>query len=128
MKKYIIFGTGVIGEIAYKLLGSDKVYGFCDNNPHDNNDTFIEKPVFNADKLSTLYDSNDHTLVLSTTKPQYVIEITRQLDGMEIPFVLLEDIATEIVRDEGKAYEALNPPDSFRVKSLFNIAKSYGFV
>lgn len=114
MANYIVFGTGVIGRKAYELLDKNVIFAFCDNNEHFENEEFLGKPVFNARYLRDIYKKGNYIVVLATTKLNNVIEIARQLDEMGISFVLLEDVAREVVRDEAKAYEEMTPPSSFR--------------
>ena len=113
MKKYIIFGTGVIGTKAYKLLNHDLIYGFCDNNTHSAGDSYYGKPVFDAGFLEEIYNDDDYDVILATTKPKNIVQISRQLDRMSIPFVLLEDVAADMVHDEARIYEGMNPPKTF---------------
>lgn len=113
MSRLIIFGTGVIGKKAYELLGEDRIVAFCDNNTHSENELFQGKPVYNARVLHSVLDE-DCRVVLATTKLKNVVDISRQLDEMGIPFVLLEDVARQIVRDEAKIYEEKDPPSTFK--------------
>lgn len=110
--KYIVFGTGKYGELAYRILG-EKIAVFCSNDAR-NGDRFHGIDVINATDVRSYYERTGYAVIMAVVKPSYIIQITRQLDSEQIPFVMLEDIAKDAVLEDAKKYEKMLPPASFR--------------
>ena len=117
-KKYIVFGTGKYGDLAYRILG-EKIAVYCSNDAKYG-DKFHGIDVINAVDLHSYYEGTGYTVIMAVVKPSYIIQITRQLDFEKIPFVLLENIAKDVVLEDAKKYEKMSPPFSFRYDPQFN--------
>lgn len=107
MKQYILFGAGEIGRCALSFLGKERVVCFCDNSPHDRNETINGVRVISADKLKDFADANTRILI-TTTKPQNIIDISKQLCAMDLQFSFYEDAEKEILIEESLEYGKLN--------------------
>lgn len=110
---YIILGTGRIGKKLYELLGEKKIVAFCDNSIGDENHYFMNKPIIPSYGLKKFFTGGNYRIVVASTKLKNVAEMVHQLDEMELPFVLFEDVASEIIRKEAQIYEKLNEIPSF---------------
>lgn len=44
-KSFVIWGTGVMGKVAYGFLGAQNVMGFIDQNPSLQGKSYDDKPV-----------------------------------------------------------------------------------
>lgn len=110
-QRYIVFGTGKYGEVAYRILG-EKIAFYCSNDAKQG-EVFHDIAVINANDLRSYYDGKGYTVVLAVVRLSYAIQIARQLDSKHIPFVMLEDIAKNGVLEEAKKYDAMSPPSTF---------------
>lgn len=78
--KYIIFGSGVDGQLALKFLGHEKVHSFCDNYRYGM--TIDDVPVISFAEMAELCMEGSYTILVASTKYQY--EMARQLEEQNI--------------------------------------------
>lgn len=111
MKNYILFGAGIDGRHALRLLGMRSVAYFCDNVKAGSNIQGID--VISFEKLKRIY--RDYDVIITTSKVRNVIEITSQLKEENIPYRLLEDVANESIMKDLDLYTSLNQRENFSV-------------
>lgn len=71
-RQCIIFGTGKIGNIAYKLLKNEyEIIGFADNDSKKWGEFFCEKLIYSPDKLGSF---NDAEIIIATVYYRIIYE------------------------------------------------------
>lgn len=111
-KKYILFGAGEIGKNIAEFIGKDKVLCFCDNGQHTEGDRVIGLPIISADKLLDILQPSIE-VIITTDKPKNIIEITKQLNDLNINYKYYEDISRDEISREADVYNGLNKRTSF---------------
>lgn len=89
MKKIILFGAGVYGEVAYyklKLQGDIEYY--VDNNPSKQNTKLHNIPIISSQELKKIYDSSIYDIVICIKEYYKVIEQLNSL-GINEYYIML---------------------------------------
>ena len=110
MKKYIIYGAGHDGIVTLNYLKKENVAYFCDSTMYGN--TIEGIPVVPPEGLES--EAGGRIVVLAVSKPQFIIEISRNLYSMGIDFVYWKDAVTEKIRDEANYYSKINNSGFFQ--------------
>lgn len=111
-QKYILFGAGEVGRNIAEFIGKNNVLCFCDNGQHAENDRVIGIPIISADKLLSKLQPFVE-VIITTDKPKNIIEITKQLNDLNIDYKYFEDIARNVLTREADYYNKLNKRDRF---------------
>lgn len=98
-KKYIIFGAGYFGRLAFHLLGSDKVSYYIDNDVNIQGNELFEKKIYSFKE--GICNRTNEQIVIAVSK-QYEDQMKQQLlDNKVDNYILLSLLQMEIERDEG---------------------------
>lgn len=111
-KKYILFGAGEIGRNALRFFGKESVVCFCDNAIHSKEDKIDGVSIIPASELPQ-HISADVEVIITTTKPRNLIEISGQLRDMGVPFSIFEEAGKAILQSDLDEYTRNNHRDSF---------------
>lgn len=119
MKKYILFGAGHDGRGVLKLLGKSAVAYFCDNNPNAFGEEIDGVKVIPYEELKKCHVA--YTVVITTRKVNFALEIAQQLQKDAVPFWTMEEMAKGCLSKDLEQYQAKNRRPSF----AFNEQDSY---
>lgn len=116
MKKYILFGAGREGENALRFFGKDRVSFFCDT--YKSGREFQEKGIISISELKEIH--NDYIVVITSSVVKNVIEIIKELEKNEIPFILFENELCKLLKEDLFLYEKLNQRENFRYQEKYS--------
>lgn len=109
MGNYILFGAGRDGITTMNYLGADSVLCFCDS--FKSGGSLFGIPIIGIDELKE--KSELGSVVVSASKLDCVVEMSKTLDSLGIPFVYWQDLVGDLIRNEGRKFNELSNDGSF---------------
>lgn len=80
-KQVILFGAGICGDRAIKIIGENNVYCYVDNNPDNVGKIKNEKKIIGFEELTKIY--KEYKIVISVS-PSFAVSIAYQLQNAGI--------------------------------------------
>lgn len=117
-EKYILYGTGYIGNYAFKYLRNDDIIGFCDS---EKSGSFLGLPIFRLEELKKVVNDTGAIVIVCTINLKYVSQMVTELVKRDISFALFEEVASKYIEKEATEYTIMNPPYNFQYDPKNNI-------
>lgn len=109
LREYILYGAGHDGIVTMHYLGKENVLFFCDE--YRSGGVIDGIPIISPRELKEISDEN--TVVIAVSKPQYVNQIISKLDFQGIKYVFWHELVSRIIQSEGELYNQINKRPSF---------------
>ncbi len=107
--KYIIYGAGHDGQTLFRYLRKENVLCFCDEKKAGSQ--VCDTEVISPDDLKDISCSGK--VVVAVSKPQFLAQIVKRLSDMNIEYILWQEMADDVIRQEGAIYSNINQRPSF---------------
>ncbi len=102
MKKLVLFGCGEMGLYVLNLIGKDKVYAFCDNNPQIPQTKYGIRCI----TYNELRNNSENYKIIVSTSKLYAFQIANQLcdDGI-YDFLIFDGTISSYIRNNSNGCE-----------------------
>ena len=117
-KRYILYGSGVLGKKLLDILGKDQVLFFCESNLEHPKCICGVQVIDSSALVNNLY--SDCCVIIATDKIRNVIEISKYLDNIGINYLMPEDVLVDDIYRDAQEYQDKNVRKDFDIIQKYN--------